>query len=56
MLTGAGREDVMATDPPMELQLRAGDVQAIPPGIAHHLVVERPAVVAVDFLVPATSD
>ena len=47
---------VMATDPPMELQLRAGDVQAIPPGITHHLVVEQPAVVAVDFLVPATPD
>ena len=47
---------VMATDPPMELQLRTGDSQGIPPGVTHHLVVERPAVVAVDFLVPATSD
>ena len=47
---------VMATDPPMELRLEAGDAQAIPPGVAHHLVVEAPAVVAVDFLVRPGSD
>ena len=42
---------VMATEPPIERRLSAGDHQAIPPGVAHHLVVEGPAVVAVDFLV-----
>lgn len=47
---------VMATEPPIERRLSAGDHQAIPPSIAHHLVVEGPAVVAVDFLVPAASD
>jgi tellurite methyltransferase len=47
---------VMASEPPLELQLNAGDHQAIPPGIAHHLVVEGPAVVAVDFLVRPTGE
>lgn len=46
---------VMATEPPIERRLGAGDHQAIPPGVAHHLVVDGPAVVAVDFLVPAAS-
>jgi tellurite resistance-related uncharacterized protein len=46
---------VMATEPPIERQLVAGDRQAIPPGVAHHLVVDGPAVVAVDFLIPASS-
>jgi tellurite methyltransferase len=43
---------VLATQPPLERQLTAGDRQAIPPGVAHHLEVHGPAVVAVDFLVP----
>jgi tellurite resistance-related uncharacterized protein len=43
---------VMATQPALERQLTAGDRQAIPPGVPHHLVVDGPAVVAVDFLVP----
>ena len=43
----------MATVPPIERRLHAGDSQALPPGVAHNLVVEGPAVVAVDFLVPA---
>ncbi len=47
---------VMATEPPIERRLTAGDHQAIPPGVAHHLVVEGPAVVAVDFLIPPASD
>ena len=47
---------VMATEPPMELRLSAGDHQAIPPGVTHHLVVEGPAVVAVDFLVRPTGE
>jgi tellurite methyltransferase len=46
----------LATEPPIERWLTAGDHQPIPPGIAHHLVVEGPAVVVVDFLVPAASD
>jgi tellurite methyltransferase len=45
---------VMATEPPLELRLNAGDHQAIPPGVTHHLEVEGPAVVAVDFLVRPT--
>jgi tellurite methyltransferase len=45
---------VMATEPPIERQLTAGDHQAIPPGVSHHLVVDGPAVVAVDFLVRPT--
>lgn len=42
----------MATEPPIERRLTAGDHQALPPGVAHHLVVDGPAVVAIDFLVP----
>ena len=46
----------MATEPPIERRLTAGDHQPIPPGVVHHLGVEGPAVVAVDFLVPAAAD
>lgn len=46
---------VMATEPPLEVELGAGDQQPIPPGVPHHLVVEGPAVVAVDFLVRQTA-
>ena len=42
---------VLATDPPLERRLGAGDRQAIPPLVPHHLVVDGPARVAVDFLV-----
>jgi len=42
---------VMATTPPVDVRLAAGDRQPIPPGVPHHLVVEGPFVVAVDFLV-----
>ncbi len=45
---------LMATEPPLERRLVAGDRQAIPPGIPHHLIVEGPAVIAVDFLVRPT--
>jgi tellurite methyltransferase len=41
---------VMATQPPLERRLSAGDRQPIPPGVPHHLAVDGPAVVAVDFL------
>ena len=46
----------MATEPPVDVRLSAGDRQAIPPGVAHHLVVDGPTVVAVDFLVPPPPD
>lgn len=42
----------MATEPPLDTRLGAGDNQPIPPGVAHQLIVDRPVVVAVDFLVP----
>ena len=48
---------VMDAEPAVEVRLGAGESQAIPPGVAHHLVVDGPAVVAVDFLVrPTPSD
>lgn len=40
----------MATERPIERRLGAGDTQAIPPGVPHHVVVDGPAVIAVDFL------
>lgn len=42
---------VMDTDPPVDVQLGVGEHHAIPPGVAHHLVVEGPVTVVVDFLV-----
>ena len=39
----------MATDPPFERQLQAGDNQPIPPGVEHALVLEGPVSLAVDF-------
>jgi tellurite resistance-related uncharacterized protein len=44
---------VLETDPPVDVRLAAGARQPIPPGIAHRVVVDGPAVVAVDFLAPA---
>ena len=41
----------IALDPPLDRRLAAGDRQAIPPGVAHHVVVDGPVVLAVDFLV-----
>lgn len=41
----------MSTDPPIEVRLHAGDVQSIPPRVAHHLTLRGPVVLAVDFLV-----
>jgi len=42
---------VMATDPPLNVQVAAGNQQAIPPGVPHRLVLlEGPVLVAVDFL------
>lgn len=47
---------VMATEPPLDLHLVAGDRQPIPPGVPHHLVFDGPVVVAVDFLVEARGE
>ena len=44
----------LATEPPIDVRLSAGDHQPIPPGVPHHLVVDGPAVVAVDFLIRET--
>jgi tellurite methyltransferase len=41
----------MATTPPTQVSLRAGDRQPIPPGVPHSLRVEGPVRLAVDFLV-----
>jgi hypothetical protein len=43
---------VMDTDPPIDRVLHAGDAQAIPPGVAHRVVVEGPVLLQVDFLEP----
>jgi len=42
----------MDTVPPIQLQLQAGSVQPIPPGVAHSLALTGPVVVQVEFLVP----
>jgi tellurite resistance-related uncharacterized protein len=42
----------MATDPPIEIRLGAGDRQAIPPRVPHHVTLEGPVRLQVDFLVP----
>jgi tellurite resistance-related uncharacterized protein len=39
------------TTPPVRLQLAAGDQQAIPPAMSHHLDVDGPVRLVVDFLV-----
>jgi tellurite methyltransferase len=41
---------VMATDPPIERQLVSDDFQAIPPDVPHRVIIDGPAVVAIDFL------
>ena len=46
---------VLSVDPPLEVALAAGDSQPIPPGVPHHVVVDGPALIAVDFLVPEGS-
>ena len=40
------------TDPPIRVQLAAGDAQPIPPGVPHAVTVDGPVRLAVDFLVP----
>ena len=44
---------VLEVDPPIDVRLAAGARQAIPPGVAHRVVVDGPAVVEVDFLTSA---
>ena len=44
----------METTPPVDVHLIAGDRRPIPPGVAHHLTVDGPVVLAVDFLVRET--
>ena len=39
------------TTPPFRARLAAGDEQPIPPGVAHHLGVDGPVRLEVDFLV-----
>lgn len=43
----------MATSPPIERRLRAGDDQPIPPVVAHRVRLRGPARLAIDFLVRA---
>jgi quercetin dioxygenase-like cupin family protein len=45
----------MQTAPPTERDLRAGDHQAIPPGVPHALALTDGSV-EVDFLVPPPAD
>jgi len=40
----------MATTPPVDVRLDAGEEQAIPPGVTHALTVEGPVRVAIEFL------
>jgi tellurite resistance-related uncharacterized protein len=41
----------LATEPPVHRTVVAGEEQAIPPGVAHHVIVGGPLRLAVDFLV-----
>jgi len=41
----------MASDPPLEVRVRAGGRQPIPPGVAHALTVDGPVRLTVEFLV-----
>ena len=45
----------MDTNPFVRVDLHAGSIQPIPPGVAHSLAVTGPVVVVVDFLVRAGS-
>lgn len=40
----------MDTDPPVDVHLVVGDEQAIPPGVAHRVIVEDGMRVVIDFL------
>lgn len=41
----------IATTPPIDRRLIRGDTQPIPPLVPHHLTIDEPVVLAVDFLV-----
>jgi tellurite methyltransferase len=45
----------MDTAPSTRVRLRAGDRQAIPPGVLHALLVDEPMLVEIDFLVRAAA-
>jgi tellurite resistance-related uncharacterized protein len=40
----------LETDPPSDLHVAAGEAQPIPPGVDHHVLVEGPVRLVVDFL------
>lgn len=40
----------LATDPPIGADVGAGERQPLPPGVPHHLSVNGPFLLAVDFL------
>ena len=42
---------IMTTDPPVAVRLCEGDTHAIPPSVDHKLTIDRPVVMALDFLV-----
>ena len=42
----------MATEPPVDVRLKAGDRHPIPPGVPHALTLEGPVRLAVEFYVP----
>jgi tellurite resistance-related uncharacterized protein len=41
----------LETDPPIDVQLAAGDSQPIPPGVPHAVSVDGPVTLVIDFLV-----
>lgn len=41
----------MSTDPPLDVRLSAGDVQAIPPTVPHRVTPEGPMEIVIEFLV-----
>jgi hypothetical protein len=49
LISGSARF-TLATDPPVDRELHAGDTQPIPPGVAHAVHVDGPVELAVDFL------
>jgi tellurite methyltransferase len=46
----------MATDPPIDRDLKAGDNQAIPPQVDHQVVPAGPFQLQIDFLAPPSTE
>jgi tellurite resistance-related uncharacterized protein len=46
-------EFTMEVEPPLTVELQAGDRQAIPPGVAHAVVVDGPVRLTIEFFVAA---